>query len=534
MIYFASPLRFSLWASAFILAAFNLRYWREVLNVFGSMQDALFLANLALCLLLLHALVLLSIPGHKTRIVILALLCPIAAMAAYCADSYGLPVDQEMIRNIGRTDYREVQGVFSYRIVLYVLLLGMLPVLLVARSKITPTGFRQRLGEYAIATGATAAALTLLFTAFPAQTAALTGGNKQLHYLLVPSTALSGLAQQAQSALTPPSMASTMPAGTSLLERPDGAKPLLLFFVIGETARQLNFQLGGYERPTNPQLSQVKNLFYFPEVEACSTSTAVSVPCMMSPLSRTQFNIETMNPAHLVMHELQDAGIHIQWRSNNSGSKPLQSAFETADATEPGAFPDCSPWACLDEVLLAGLEKDILSRKQDRVIVFHQMGSHGPDYFRRYPSSFEIFKPACRTNILKQCSDKEIRNAYDNTIVYTDHLLKQKIDMIERLSGEFDAMLIYVSDHGESLGENGVYLHGGPYEWAPAEQTRVPLILWISNAYANRFELDMACLARQTSGNFSHANLYHTVVGAMQTSNAAYREEMDILAGCRN
>lgn len=537
IIAFRSPLSFALCASAFILVIFNLRYWNDAAKSFwtGDVESTLFLASLFICLLFLHALAVLTIPGARVRIVVLGLLCPVAAMAAYCADSFGLPVDREMIRNIGRTDYREVQGLFSYRLVLYVLLLGMLPVLLLARSKIAPVSMKRHMQDYAIVAGASAAALAMLFLAFPNQAASLATGKLRLHYLLVPGAALSASLQHAHDVLSsPPTASDAAPAPTVLLQRAPGARPLLLFLVIGETARHKNFQLGGYERPTNPQLSGVDNLIYFPHVESCATTTALSVPCMLSPLGRAQFDLPAMRAGDLALHALQRAGVHVQWRTNNSGSQDVHQGLATLNAASPGAFPDCSPWSCLDEVLLSGLEESIRQHGGDQIIVFHQMGSHGPDYFRRYPPSFETFKPACRSNVLQECSNEEIRNAYDNTIVYTDHLLKQKIDILKQVSKEFDALLMYVSDHGESLGENGIHLHGIPYEWAPPEQTRVPLIIWTSQGYADRFKLAGHCLRQQALGQYSHSNLYHTLIGAMQANNPLYRKKLDILAACRN
>lgn len=533
---FRSSLSFALCVSAFILVAFNVRYWREVASAFwhADAASSLLVANLFIFLLFLHALAVLSIPGTKARIVVLCVLCPIAAMAAYCADSFGLPVDREMIRNIGRTDYREVQGLFSYRLVLYIIALGILPVLLLARSEIAPARLKRHLRDYALAVAGAAASLAVLLLAFPNQTASLAGGKKHLHTLLAPGAALHASIRHAHSTwLAPQGAPANAAVETVLIERPRGAKPLLLFFVIGETARHRNFQLGGYGRATNPQLSAIDKLFYFPHVESCATTTALSVPCMLSPLGRQQFDIATMNVDNLALHAMQRAGVSVEWRTNNSGSQDVHTEFETVNAARPGTFPDCSPWSCLDEVLLLDLEKSIRRHKQDQIVVFHQMGSHGPDYFRRYPASLETFTPACRTNVLQACSADEIRNAYDNTILYTDRLLKEKIDILKQASGEFDSLLIYVSDHGESLGENGVHLHGLPYEWAPPEQTRVPLIIWTSDGYADRFRLDGDCLRRQAEGQYSHANVYHTLMGAMQADNALYRKDLDILAACR-
>jgi lipid A ethanolaminephosphotransferase len=537
MLEFRSPLTFSLWASAFILAVFNMRYWQEAFKALGNnatLQGSLLLLNLSAFLLLGFTLVLLIIPGQKTRAVALGLVCPVAAMAAYCADNFGLPIDREMIRNIGRTDFREARGLFNYKLGLYVILLGVLPIFLIARSRVAAVSLKQQLLHVAMLACASAAMLALLYWAFPNQARTSTGSQKHLHYFLVPVSALQSVAQFSRSAFAASSASPGIDVSDAVrLERPKGSKPLLVFLVIGETARHMNFQLGGYSRPTNPQLSKVENLTYFSHVEACATTTALSVPCMLSPLDRMQFNVDKMDRGRLALHELESAGTHIQWRTNNSGSKDVQSRFTILNALEEDAFP-CSPWTCLDDVLITGLEESVLQHRQDQMVVFHQAGSHGPDYFKRYPPSLEVFKPACTTNVLSECSNEQIRNAYDNTIVYTDHLLKTKIDILKKLSSEFDSLLIYISDHGESLGENGIYLHGAPYAMAPVEQIRVPLIMWISDGYAERFKLEKQCMGRQAAMPYSHANLYHTLLGSMQVTNSLYTRTRDIMAACRH
>jgi lipid A ethanolaminephosphotransferase len=184
--------------------------------------------------------------------------------------------------------------------------------------------------------------------------------------------------------------------------------------------------------------------------------------------------------------------------------------------------------------MLKGLDQDLAAIKDDTVIAFHQLGSHGPAYAKRYPPEFETFKPVCRTNQLNQCSVEELRNAYDNSIAYTDHNLARQIASLKSVSDRFDTVLIYVSDHGESLGEKGLYLHGAPYMFAPKEQTSVPFVLWMSDGYRQRFSLDQNCLRAHLGKPFSHDNLYHTVLGAMTVKNAIYKDSQDMFAACRN
>jgi lipid A ethanolaminephosphotransferase len=169
----------------------------------------------------------------------------------------------------------------------------------------------------------------------------------------------------------------------------------------------------------------------------------------------------------------------------------------------------------------------------DTVIVFHQIGSHGPAYSERYPAAFEYFKPACRSNELQHCSKEEVINAYDNTIAYTDHVLSRQIDILRKAADHVDSMLIYASDHGESLGEQGVYLHGMPYSFAPKAQKDVPMLVWASPGYTQRARLDLDCQRALADRTVSHDFLYHTILGAAETRDKVYDSRLDLLAACR-
>ncbi|MDB5760523.1 MAG: hypothetical protein JWM30_3812, partial [Burkholderia sp.] len=274
-------------------------------------------------------------------------------------------------------------------------------------------------------------------------------------------------------------------------------------------------------------------VYYFNQVTSCATTTAVSVPCMLSPAGRERFSLAAAARSANVLTELAQAGVEVSLRSNNSGSKGIGGERSTLDFSDSRNLPWCDDASCVDGILLQGLEAGMPAGSADRLVVFHQMGSHGPAYFGRYPQAFEAFKPACRSNDIRRCSLEELRNAYDNTIVYTDHLLTQQIGMLQKASGDFDTALIYLSDHGESLGENGVHLHGAPYEVAPQEQLRIPMILWMSDGYRARFGVDGACLRQQLSRPYSHDNLYHTLLGAMAVRTDHYRGAMDVLDACR-
>jgi lipid A ethanolaminephosphotransferase len=310
-------------------------------------------------------------------------------------------------------------------------------------------------------------------------------------------------------------------------------RPLLVFLVLGETARHASFQLGAYARPTNPRLSAMEDLFYFRDVVSCGTSTAVSIPCMFSSLGQQGFSVAKAEKQPNLLDELVADGIHVTWRTNNSGGADVHARIPVIDFTRQRQPQWCDEQSCHDGILLQGLEQQLRGLSGDSLIVFHQMGSHGPAYDRRYPKRMRTFQPTCAGNDPLLCSAEALRNSYDNSIVYTDTVLAEQIGLLKQASDRFDTALIYVSDHGESLGEHGIYLHGAPRGIAPDEQKHIPFFIWMSPAYMQRMRIDAACLRRDLGKRFSHDNLYHTVLGAMALRNDAYREDMDMLEACR-
>ncbi len=303
----------------------------------------------------------------------------------------------------------------------------------------------------------------------------------------------------------------------------------LFILVIGETARADRFSLNGYERDTNPQLRRA-NAISFSNFRACGTSTAVSVPCMFSLIGMDRFDTKTGAAQENLLDVLQRAGVSVLWLDNNSDSKDVALRVPYQSYKSPEVNPVCDP-ECRDVGMLSALQKHIDAHpKGDIFIVLHQMGNHGPAYFKRYPPEFEKFTPACQSADLSQCSREEIGNAYDNAILYTDFFLGKVIDLLKDNNSKFETALLYVSDHGESLGENGVYLHGLPPSIAPDAQLHVPAIMWLGSGFN---DVDFPALRRKRDVRFSHDNLAHTVLGTMEIETAVYRRELDMLDGCR-
>ena len=533
---FQSPVGFALLMATLFLLFFNFRVWEDTVAAFwhGQPADAFFLAALALLLLLLYSAALLLVPGNTLMIVVAGLLFPLGSMAAFCADSFGLAINSEMIRNLGATDRREAVALFSFRIMFYIVCFGVLPLFLVARSRIATLTLRENLRHRLLFLAAAFVLAAPLVGIHASRFDEFALQRKDLHYLSVPGAAVQGVVAYAHAQLGHAPIETTRASAMPHRLAPFASgRPLLVFLVIGETARHANFQLGGYERPTNPGLSATAGVQYFDNVTSCGTTTAVSVPCMLSPLGRERFSLSAAARSPNALTELAQAGIDVSLRTNNSGSKGIGGQRSTLDFSDSRAPPFCDDASCLDAVLLQGLEAAMLEDKGDRLMVFHQMGSHGPAYFQRYPQSSELFTPACRHNDIGRCTAEEIRNAYDNTVVYTDQLLTEKIALLQKVSDRYDTALVYLSDHGESLGENGVHLHGAPFEVAPEEQLRIPMMIWMSDGYQARSGIDGDCMRRQRTTPTSHDNLYHTLLGAMAVKTDAYQGAMDVLEACR-
>jgi lipid A ethanolaminephosphotransferase len=194
----------------------------------------------------------------------------------------------------------------------------------------------------------------------------------------------------------------------------------------------------------------------------------------------------------------------------------------------------CNDKECFDEILLQGLQEKIAAFKNDSVIVLYQKGSHDPAYYQRSPQAFKKFTPECRSNQIYDCPREQVINAYDNSILYTDYFLTQVIHFLQKNAEQYNTALLYMSDHGESLGENGIYLHGLPYKFAPDEQTHIPFILWLSPEFASGFNIDSECLKQRSTEAYSHDNLFHSVLGMLDIQTGEYDAELDIFNACRN
>lgn len=309
-------------------------------------------------------------------------------------------------------------------------------------------------------------------------------------------------------------------------------KPRFLVVVIGESARAESFSFNGYDRLTNPLLGK-RRIHNFNNVSSCGTNTATSLPCMFSNQGRENYDEKLARSQENLVDIIRRAGLHIEWKDNNTGSKKIAIRIEETEIPEiEKGGPFCPGKGCYDGIFFKYLEKELEDNPGDMVLVLHPIGSHGPAYYERYPKEFEKFQPACRTGDLQDCSRQEVLNAYDNTIVYTDYVLDGLIQRLQAKQDSHDVAMLYVSDHGESTGEKGIYLHGTPYVIAPSQQTQVPMLLWASDGFFKSRGINTKCLDGIASKAYSHDNFFHSVLGLLDLKTSAYDRKLDIFNTC--
>ncbi len=468
----------------------------------------------------------------------------IAASAQYFMTAYGTLMDRGMIHNILQTDARESADLFSPVLLLQLLVVAGLPALWLWFTPVKPArSAGNALLRTLILILVTAGLLGVTTMVSYRDLAPVIRNNLWLRYMFNPvnpvlsavGTALKPITERKKPFIS-------ITAGSTLGASYAGSnKPPLFIVVVGETARSANFSLNGYARPTNPELAK-RDVISWRNVQSCGTSTRESVPCMFSHLGREKFYSSPATHDNL-LDVLQAAGLAVLWIDNQAGCKgvcervPEISTSSYLD-TEDGKRDCNSEGECLDAMLLSQLDEHIAKlpaeqRDKGVVLVMHQMGSHGPAYYKRSTPETKVFKPECATNALSSCSQESLMNVYDNSIVYTDHFLAQTIDWLKQREDQNQVGMLYVSDHGESLGEMGIYLHGMPYAVAPDEQKDVPMIAWLGNL-GQRTRVSQDCLRKQLQRPLTHDNLFHTVLGVMDVSNPNYQKPLDALSNCRS
>lgn len=524
----------------------NLPLWQRVDLLTAAQAHRLpLLAGLGLLMVGAMVALLSLLAWPRVFKVVASTLVLVGAFNSHFMWQYGAVIDPTMFANVVHTDAREVRDLLSARLLVTVLLLAGPPLWWIWHRPLATRGWLPQTGRNLLGHLAGLALVVAMGLLCYQDLASLMRNHKALRYMVNPlNTVYAGT--RLATDLLPRQTSALLPVGEDAklgATYARQARPPLLLVVVGETARAQNFGLNGYERATTPALARwqaEEGLVNFSQASSCGTNTLVSVPCIFSPLTRAQGGDRTPRHENL-LDVLQRAGLAVLWIDNQAGCKGVCNRVPHASAGDQPVPGLCDGGECLDPAMLQGLDERLAALDPARsargvVLVMHQMGSHGPAYFKRTPADRKPFQPECTSNTLSDCPHEQLVNAYDNTIAYTDHFLDLALQWLKARAdgGANDTGLIYMSDHGESLSENGLYLHGVPYALAPSQQTRVPMVTWLSPGLQARDGISLDCVRSRADQAISHDNFFHTVLGLMDVQTSAHDPALDALLPCRS
>lgn len=526
--------QFTLLVSLFLISFANHAFWSRVAEIIGSDSKPLFVVSLFTALVLFTNALLTLFSFRPILKLSLILILTISASLSYFMDNYATMFDKTMLQNLFGADLDEASELISLPLILRILLLGVIPAFFVFKARVQRTnpvrGLLLRGLVFALSLGGAVGIVLAQYQEF----SSFGRTHREVRHYINPANYLFTVKSFLVSELNAGEI-EIQPIGidAKLKTTPEQrGKPSLVILVVGETARAQNFSLNGYQKETNP-LMRKRDIVNFTNTWSCGTNTAVSLPCMFSQFTRENFSQDKGERYENLMDVVQYSGINVLWRDNNTGCKGNCSRIPTDNLMSAKAPEHCHDGECLDEILLHQLDEKIVRDGKDMVIVLHQNGNHGPSYYQRYPKEFEKFTPACNTNQLTECTLEEVSNAYDNALLYTDYILDRTTAFLKDQSDNFNTAMIYMSDHGESLGENNMYLHGLPYFVAPDTQKHVPFLMWLSEGYQQSYSIDKSCLHKQENSELSHDYLFSSVLGLLDIETAVYDPKLDIFANCR-
>ena len=522
--------------SLFFALFCNHLLWRGALAGHDLNQPGswLFAGALLVILVALNFLLLSLVLTRWSAKPLLAVLLLATASAVHYMSRYNVYLDPSMLRNMLATDLHEAGDLLTPSLFGDLLLFAGIPLLLLSRLRVQqrplPRAILVRAGSLVLAVLALAGGIGMNFQ----ELASLMRNNKELRYLVTPANYIYSLAR-ATSTNAQASLAVRAPIGSDAVPGAGWqarSKPVVMVMVLGETARAANWGLSGYSRQTTPELA-AEGVINFASVSSCGTNTETSVPCIFSPWGRRQYDEARIRGSESLLDVVARAGFRVVWIDNQSGCKGVCAGVESL-RPDPVATPElCPNGECLDGALVAAMDKVIAETPGNLLIVLHQMGNHGPAYFKRYPADGKAYEPACEDADLARCPVDAIVNAYDNALRYTDRVLAQAVRSLRKHEAH-DVAMLYVSDHGESLGENGLFLHGIPYSIAPDTQTRVPMVMWFSPGFTRNFAVDPGCIGEQAKTPLSHDHLFHSLLGLLDLQTAIYEAKMDFSAKCHH
>lgn len=523
--------------SALFVAFYNISFFRNISAIYDIKENFIYYISIIIALFSFSVFFFSLLSSSYTTKPLLILVVLISSGTAYFMDNYNIVIDNTMITNIIETNLAETSDLLSLKLFLYILFLGIFPAIFIYKFKINYPKLKTRILSKLKTLAIFLLIIVVIMFSFSKFYTSFFREHKHLRYSINPFYWMYNIGDFTVKSLKGGS-GKFLKLGEDavIIETNDknnknNQKKELVIVVVGEAARADHFSLNGYDRETNPLLKQ-ENIINFKNFTSCGTTTAVSVPCMFSSLTRENFNNDKFKNQDNVLDILNRAGVKVLWRDNNSDSKGVATRMEYEDFRTSQNNKVCEDGECRDIGMLDGLDKFINKNKdKDILIVLHQMGNHGPAYYKRYPKEFEKFTPVCDSNDLQKCDQQNIINAYDNAILYTDYFLSKVIKFSKKYSAKYQNAVIYISDHGESLGENNIYLHGLPYAIAPKAQKNVGAFIWLDK---NFYDVDRKKLEEKVkNGEFSQDYLFHTLLSIFEIKSEIYDKNLDILDGTK-
>ncbi|HOL47274.1 MAG TPA: phosphoethanolamine--lipid A transferase [bacterium] len=515
-------LQFSLIKFIFSLSLFftifdNFAFYRNILKYYPlQLENLLFLLSIIFLLFCSINIVLLLFCFRSICKQVAILFLIISAVVSYFSDSYNVVIDHTMIQNVLQTNKKEAFELLNLKLFGYLFFLGILPSFFFIFIKIEKKSFGKEILEKLKLLIGIIIIVIITILIFGKYYATFFREHKELRYYANPTYYVYSLYKYIEINVKSQTKIKTRVAEDAFIPQSERGRKLCIL-VIGEAARADRFSLNGYHRNTNPLLlTEKENIVVFSDFFSLATSTATSLPLIFSFYN----SYEKATRRENVLDVLMRCGVNILWRDNNSSSKGV-----AADSIYQ-SFVDTNNF---DEIMLNGLTEYIENKKSgDILIVLHQLGSHGPKYNIRYPEEFALFKPLPAANTpLEKWTKEELDNAYDNTILYTDYFLYKAIELLKMYSDKYKTILIYTSDHGESLGEKGIFLHGLPMIIAPKEQKHIMTFIWFGELYKS--EIDINILRDKASReHFDHKIIPHTLLGFFKVKTKIYNPVLDV------
>ena len=501
-----NKVRLSAWSlllAVYTLAAFHIPFFTHAARCMEGGFNSVMLAGMGIVVLLGLDFLLYYVLVWCLRFVgkcLVAFTLVGDAVMLYFVNEYQVLVTDEMMGNVFRTQYSEASGFFSWDGILYVLLLGFLPCIYVFARKVDYGSWKRCLGSVGITLAAIAVAVFGNMKNWPW----VDRNSTELGSLIAPWSYIVNTFRYYDAQKRASVQEILLPDVTAVTGSRD-----VCVLMIGESARRDHFSLYGYGKETNPYTS--KDSVTALVAESSATYTAAGVRAILEP-------VETRELHEILPNYLLRSGADVIWRTSNWGEPPVHTEkyYRMQDLRE--MYPEQD--GRYDGILLAGLKEEIEASESDKLfVVIHSYTNHGPAYNTNYPPEFEVFTPVSNTVEMAKVSPEELNNAYDNSIVYQDYLIHRVIETVRSIPGRRSCVL-YVSDHGESLGENNLYMHGVPLAMAPREQLEIPFLVWTSDPSLQVKPLEKV----------GQHHVFHSVLRFFGMESPAFNEEKCIFA----